>query len=144
MARFPHDYVVTASAVDVGSVDTRADGKPALAVAPPKTFGGPGNIWSPEELLLAALADCFILTFRAVASSAGLAWQQISCRATGVLDRKGSAIVFTGFNLDCELSVSDPGSESDALSVLDRAKRGCFVSRAFAVEPTVRTAIVSA
>ncbi len=144
MAKFPHDYVVTASAIVDGSVDTQAEGKPLLAVAPPKTFGGPGDIWSPEELLLAALADCFILTFRAVASSSGLAWQHISCRATGVLDRDGSAILFTGFNLDCELKISDQARESDAASVLDRAKQGCFVSRALAVEPTVHTAIASA
>ncbi len=143
MTQFPHDYVVTASAIVDGSVDTRSEGKPSLAVAPPKTFGGTGDIWSPEELLLAALADCFILTFRAIASSAGLAWQHIDCRATGVLDRDGSTILFTAFDLHCELEIEVRSSEREAMSVLGRAKRSCFVSRALAVHPTLHTTIIA-
>jgi hypothetical protein len=33
----------------------------------PREFDGRGNQWSPESLLAAALADCFVLSFRAVA-----------------------------------------------------------------------------
>jgi organic hydroperoxide reductase OsmC/OhrA len=36
-------------------------------------LGGPGGQWSPETLLVAAAAECFILTFRAVA-----AWRESS------------------------------------------------------------------
>jgi organic hydroperoxide reductase OsmC/OhrA len=40
---------------------------PDLAIAPPAEFEGPGDRWSPETLLCASVANCFILTFRAYA-----------------------------------------------------------------------------
>ena len=35
-------------------------------------FDGPGDAWSPEQLLLAAVEACFLLTFRAVAQASRL------------------------------------------------------------------------
>jgi uncharacterized OsmC-like protein len=32
-----------------------------------KIFDGPGDAWSPENLLLAAVQSCFLFTFQAVA-----------------------------------------------------------------------------
>ena len=61
---------MNASAAPAGSVDVTSAGLPDLATAPPVEFEGPGDAWSPETLLCAALVDCFILTFRAVARAA--------------------------------------------------------------------------
>ena len=41
----------------------------------PVEFDGPGDRWSPETLLIAAIADCFILTFRAIACATRMDWQ---------------------------------------------------------------------
>ena len=51
---------------------------PDLETAPPPEFDGPGGLWSPENLLCAAVADCFILTFRAIASFSRLSWRVCS------------------------------------------------------------------
>ena len=67
MKPLPHDYSVSGSAESTGSVRLSGDQLPALESAPPKEFDGPGDKWSPEELFLAAVVDCFILTFRAIA-----------------------------------------------------------------------------
>jgi organic hydroperoxide reductase OsmC/OhrA len=40
---------------------------PTLSTATPEEFGGPGDAWSPELLLLGAVESCFLFTFRAVA-----------------------------------------------------------------------------
>jgi organic hydroperoxide reductase OsmC/OhrA len=37
----------------------------------------PGNAWSPETSLVAAVADCFILTFRGVAQAAKFPWESL-------------------------------------------------------------------
>ena len=74
MKPYPHHYLVEASAAASGSVDLRARGLPVIASAPPIEFGGPGDAWSPESLLVAATADCFVLTFRAVARASKLEW----------------------------------------------------------------------
>ena len=67
MRELQHHYSVQASAgVDTDVVLTAA-GIPDLATASPAEFGGPGDRWSPETLLVGAVANCFVLTFRAVA-----------------------------------------------------------------------------
>ena len=72
MQEFPHHYVAAASAESEGSVEVTSPGLESLETAGPAEFGGPGDLWSPETLLVAAVADCFILGFRAIARAARL------------------------------------------------------------------------
>ena len=74
MEELPHHYIVSSSASSEGSVLVEAVGLPSLETAPPAEFGGPGDKWSPESLLVAAVADCFILTFRAIARASPAAF----------------------------------------------------------------------
>ncbi len=67
MQLYPHRYIATASGRAVGSVTVSGSALPAIETASPPEFGGPKGVWSPEILLTAAVADCFILTFRGVA-----------------------------------------------------------------------------
>jgi organic hydroperoxide reductase OsmC/OhrA len=57
MHPFPHHYVVTATARPSGDVPLAAEGLRIIESAMPKEFDGPGNQWSPESLLAAAVAD---------------------------------------------------------------------------------------
>ena len=56
MQDFPHRYAVTTLAHPEGDVALESEGLPRLATAPPAAFGGPGDRWSPETLLMGALA----------------------------------------------------------------------------------------
>src|SRR5437763_17066325 len=96
---FPHVYTVSASATPEGDVELKSQRLPFLHSAPPPEFGGPGDRWSPETLLSAALGDCFVLTFRAVARSAKLPWAALHCEVSGTLDRVDRVTRFTGFEL---------------------------------------------
>ena len=69
MQPFPHHYAVVAKAETQSDVALEGERLPPIASAPPTEFGGPGDRWSPETLLVAAVADCFILTFRAIAGA---------------------------------------------------------------------------
>jgi hypothetical protein len=42
-----------------------AGGPPKPPMAPPVEFDGPGDAWSPAQLLLAAIESCFLFTLRA-------------------------------------------------------------------------------
>jgi organic hydroperoxide reductase OsmC/OhrA len=72
MQPYPHIYTVQASGMATGSVPISATRLPTLETGPPAEFDGPGDLWSPESLLVAAIADCFILTFRGVSRAAAL------------------------------------------------------------------------
>ncbi len=69
MHDFPHHYRCLATANATQSVvQVSSDGLTNLATGAPREFGGPGDQWSPEALLVATVADCFVLTFRAIAA----------------------------------------------------------------------------
>lgn len=77
MQAYPHRYHVHAAAETEGNVLLGSEGLPTLTTAAPPQYGGPGGQWSPETLLMAAAADCFILTFRAIATASKLAWGRL-------------------------------------------------------------------
>jgi organic hydroperoxide reductase OsmC/OhrA len=128
MQALPHRYLVTATAAATGDVELASPGLPALVTAPPAEFGGPGNLWSPETLLVAAVADCFILTFRAIARASKLDWVALECGAEGVLDRVDGVTRFTQITVRARLTVPAGASESLAARLLEKAEHGCLVT----------------
>ena len=128
MDPLPHHYSVVARASAEGEVALESAGLPPLASAGPREFGGPGDRWSPETLLVGALADCFILTFRAVARASKLPWSSLRVDVEGTLDRVERATQFTGFRLRAALALPAGGDEALAHRLLEKSERGCLIS----------------
>ena len=141
MKAYPHHYRVEATADLEGPVSLAADPLPTLATAAPEEFDGPGDRWSPETLLVGAVADCFVLTFRAVANASGLSWTRLRVGATGTLDRADGGARFTAIELDAVLEIPIGGNEERALRVLDKAERGCLVTRSLICPSTLRARV---
>lgn len=128
MQSFPHHYRVRAGADAEGDVTLTSGSLPALQSAAPTEFGGPGDRWSPEVLLVAAVADCFVLTFRALARASKLDWQSIECSAEGVLERVERVTQFTAFRVKATLRVPTGTDPDRARRVLERAEQSCFIT----------------
>jgi len=128
MREFPHHYSVSAVAHPDGDVILNGERLPALATAPPVEFDGPGNRWSPETLMAAAVADCFALTFRGIARVARLPWTALTCHVTGTLDRVDRVTQFTGFSIDAFVQVPAGTNVEQAKRVLDRAEQTCLIA----------------
>ena len=73
MHPYPHLYEASAEGAPVDVIQVTSAGLPAIATTPPPQFDGPEGSWSPETLLCASVADCLILTFRAIARASKLA-----------------------------------------------------------------------
>jgi organic hydroperoxide reductase OsmC/OhrA len=129
MKTFPHHYAVTAVAAPEGDVQLGADDVPPLVTTTPPEFDGPGGRWSPEALLVAAVADCFALTFRGLARVSKLPWQSLECDATGTLDRQDGVTRFTQIHLHASLTVPPGVDEAGAGRLLQKAEDRCLVSR---------------
>jgi organic hydroperoxide reductase OsmC/OhrA len=125
---FPHRYQVSATAGTDGDVMLLADGVRPLRTAAPELFGGPGDRWSPETLLVGAVTDCFVLTFRAIAKATKLRWDSLECETDGTLDRHNRVPEFTAFSLRAYLRIPHDANKDEALRVLARAKDSCLVS----------------
>ena len=128
MHELPHHYKVAASAETESDVSLTSDGLEAIPSAPPVEFGGPGDKWSPETLLVAAVADCFILTFRAIARASKLPWVSLKCDVEGILDRPERTTQFTEFMVRATLEVPEEADEKKAQWALDKAERSCLVT----------------
>ncbi len=128
MQDLPHHYVVTASARGKDNVILSSNNLPDLETAGPPEFGGPGDVWSPETLLVGAVADCFILSFRAIARSARLDWLTLTCEATGELDKIEKFTQFVGFTVKAELTIPDEKYRKKAATILEKAEKYCLIT----------------
>jgi organic hydroperoxide reductase OsmC/OhrA len=134
MQEFPHHYTVTAAGAVEGDVELTAERLPRLRSASPAEFGGPGDRWSPETLLVGAVADCFMLTFRAVARASKLPWISLNCDVTGTLDRVERVTQFTRVDLRARLTVPSGTGPDQARRALEKAERGCLISNSLKAE----------
>lgn len=128
MHPYPHHYHVTATAAAQGEVATTSGTLPAIAVTSPPQFDGPEGHWSPETLLAAAVADCFILTFRAIARASKFEWTSLAAETEAVLERVGPNSQFTRFITRARLVVPAGADAERARALLEKAERGCLVA----------------
>lgn len=134
MHPFPHHYVVSAR-LHSGSVATLSKGNlPELHSAPPEEFGGPGDQWSPEALLTAAVADCFILNFGAIAAASKFQWISLEARTTGRLDRVEGKMRFARFETQATLTVASSTNVERARMLLEKAEATCPISNSLNCE----------
>lgn len=144
MQEFPHRYKTRATAQAEGSVELTSPGLDVLESAGPAEFGGPGDLWSPETLLAAAIADCFILSFRAVARAAKFDWLSLSCDVDAVLDKVERVTQFTEFHQTVVLEVPAGSDEAKAMRLLEKAEHLCLITNSLTgtahLEATVKVA----
>ena len=128
MRALPHRYRVKGTGRITGDVELTAERLIMLRSASPAEFDGPGDRWSPETLLVGAVADCFILTFRAIANASKLPWLSLDCDVTGTLDRVDRVTQFTHFDLTAHLVVPAGVNAEAARHALEKAERNCLIS----------------
>lgn len=134
MHPFPHQYVVRA-ALHSSSATTLSKAKlPELRSAPPEEFGGPGDQWSPEALLTAAVADCFALNFGAIAAASKFEWKSLEASTTGKLDRQEGKMRFVRFDTHAQLVISPSANIERAKVLLEKAEATCPISNSLNCE----------
>jgi organic hydroperoxide reductase OsmC/OhrA len=141
MQDFPHQYRVSAGAKSSGNVVLSSDGVADLPSAAPAEFGGPGDQWSPESLLVASVADCFILSFRAIARASRLDWDSVSCKVDGTLDRIDRVTQFTGFKVSATLHVPLGSNEEKARRLLEKAEHACLITNSLKAESELEATV---
>jgi organic hydroperoxide reductase OsmC/OhrA len=128
MQEYPHRYRAAASGGVEGVIETRSPGIEPLETTAPPEFGGPGGLWSPETMLVGSVANCFILTFRAVARGSHFDWNEVSCDVLGVLDRVDRVTRFTEFHLDITLKLPAGSDEHKARRLAEKSEHVCLVT----------------
>jgi organic hydroperoxide reductase OsmC/OhrA len=131
-----------------------AEGKPRLKVAtPPEFAGGIPSRWSPEDMLVGAVATCYALTLTAVAERRAVPLREFTVVGAGhVTGRADGRFGFVVIELGVEL-VTEEGCEEAARKAAEKAERVCIVANALEVPvelelrirtvPTVQPAVTA-
>ena len=144
MQQLPHVYSVTGTAGATSNLALTAEGLPRLTSAAPAEFGGPGDQWSPETLLTAAIASCFILSFRFVARRLRMEWARLECEVEATLERVAGVTRFNRVVVHATLTV--PGRTGTAAyeAALLEAEHSCLVANSLVCTRELRMEIVRA
>ncbi|MCG8917540.1 OsmC family protein [Actinokineospora sp. PR83] len=133
-----HDYRVTVRwSGDTGTGyrdyardhDVVVEGKPVLAGSADPAFRGTPERWNPEELLLASLSQCHMLTFLSLCARADIAVTGYVDTASGVMrEEPGNSGRFTEVVLRPEVTVADPAVVERAETLHQQAHDTCFIA----------------
>ena len=143
MQDLPHLYRASAAVEADPNVTVSFPGVHDIESAGPPEFGGPGDVWSPEGLLVAAVADCFVLSFRGIARTARLDWTSLTCEAEGTLDKIEKLTQFTEFRVTAKLTVPPGTSEKKAHTILEKAEKYCLITNSMKAEAHLEAEVVT-
>lgn len=153
MAQHPlgeHRYALTATWTgDRGSgtsgyrdyardVTISIDGKPDLLASADRPFRGDPGRWNPEDMLIAALAECHLLSYLHACVTAGVVVTSYRDEATGLMreDGRGGG-AFAEVVLHPKVTVADASMIEAAEQAHHQAHDWCFIANSvnFPVRP---------
>ena len=143
MDKLPHHYSV--SGVLNGDKVVLSSGRLSpLESGPPAEFGGSGDYWSPETLLVAAVSDCFLLSFKAIAGASKYEWDAVGCEVSGKLDTVDKKMMFTEFEIVATLNISDESQEDRGRRLLEKSEQACLISNSLSAKVVFRPEVIVA
>lgn len=104
-------------------------GKPDLLASSDKPFRGDPARWNPEDLLLAALSECHLLSYLHACVQAGVAVVSYTDEASGVMieDGRGGG-AFREVTLRPRVVVADASMVDAATAAHAQAHEWCFIA----------------
>ncbi|MBD7957089.1 OsmC family protein [Microbacterium sp. Sa4CUA7] len=111
------------------SVTITIAGKPTLEASADKPFRGDRTKWNPEDLLLAALSECHLLSYLHACVQVGVVVTDYRDEASGVMveDGRGGG-AFREVVLRPQVTVADPSMAVAALAAHAQAHEWCFIA----------------
>jgi organic hydroperoxide reductase OsmC/OhrA len=105
-------------------------------------LGGLQGRWTPEQLLLCALAGCFTTTFHEVARAAKFDFTDLEVEIEGSVRRnRSTGCNFNEILIRPRLTVQFEAQREEGLNLLRKTKSVCMISRAITVPQTLEPAV---
>jgi peroxiredoxin-like protein len=116
-------------------------GKEEFRIASPPEFKGEPGVWTPEDLFVASVDTCTMLTFLALANRNSLVVHEYRSQATGVLEPLNGKFQFSKVTLRPNVTVDQAEEVEKAKRLLKEAHASCFVANSITteviIEPTI-------
>ncbi|AND16837.1 peroxiredoxin [Rathayibacter tritici] len=105
-----------------------AQGPAPILASADTPFRGEADRWNPEQLLLAALAQCHLLSYLHVAVKNGVVVTGYSDDAIGAMVHEGESGHFTSVTLRPRVTVAEESMVELAQTLHAEASRLCFIA----------------
>lgn len=139
MTKPAHHYVATLewdASVPTTSYDEYSrrytvdiEGKATLVGSADPNFRGDPTLHNPEDLLLAAIAGCHMLSYLALCARRRVVVTGYRDRAEGILElRPGGGGAFTEVTLRPRVTLAAGNDAAEALALHERAGKICFIA----------------
>lgn len=142
MQKLPHQYAASAISEPGEAITISSPGLDELVTETPPEFGGPDGMWSPETLMMGAVANCFVLTWRAIAAHNGVDWIDMRVDVTGELDRVDRVTRFTRIVQHAQLVVPAGADRAKIEQLLAKTETSCLAANSMNAEFVLGTQIV--
>ncbi|KQZ82205.1 peroxiredoxin [Microbacterium sp. Root166] len=111
------------------AVTMRIEGKPELLASSDKPFRGDPSRWNPEDLLLAALSECHLLSYLHACVQAGVVVVRYEDDASGLMveDGRGGG-AFREVVLRPRVTVAEESMVDAATAAHAQAHAWCFIA----------------
>ncbi|HRF59318.1 MAG TPA: OsmC family protein [Fimbriimonadaceae bacterium] len=119
----------------------------ALKLSVPPEFQGPGEGTNPEELLTAAIASCYSITFGIIAENRKIPVTSFQAEATGEVEQNGAQFVYKAITIRPNIVLDSDATDDQVKAAEDMAHKAdlyCIITNAvrdkvaITVEPSVR------
>jgi organic hydroperoxide reductase OsmC/OhrA len=116
--------------------------RPAVEVSAAPQYSGDPTRLNPEELFVAALASCQLLTYLALARGAGVTVRRYEDHAVGTLAIADRKMRMTEVRLRPRITIAAGSDQARARGLVDKAHDGCFIANSVACAVRIEPEIV--
>jgi organic hydroperoxide reductase OsmC/OhrA len=103
-------------------------GKPVIAGSASASYGGDDGRYNPEDLMLASLAECHLLTYLAIAAKARIPILGLEVSASGIVSMVSGKMRFREATIVPSTRVAKAEDIQRATDLHQSAHRHCFMS----------------
>ena len=121
-----------------------APGKVSLPLSSAAEYAGSAERWNPEDLLGAALANCHMLTFLALAAKTRTAVLRYEDHAESVLDTVDKVTWISEIHLRPTITVAKGTDPAKVKELFEKAHKYCFVANSIKSKVTMDPVVVEA
>lgn len=105
----------------------------AIHFTAPAQFGGLEGRWTPEDLLLTAVASCYTTTFRVLAEYSKFEYADLEVKVDATVTKSDSGYHFSEIVTRPSLVIASQEGKDRAQELLEKTQGLCLVARALSV-----------
>lgn len=104
------------------------EGKPDLTASAAAPFYGDATLHNPEDLLLAAISGCHLLSYLAIAARQGVVVTAYTDEATATMAFKDGKMRFIEATLRPRVTLTPESDREKAMTMHHQANQECFIA----------------